>query len=231
VGEEVAVDMLHESQLRVSSLSWAGGFTQCGEFHKLPDVLAEAHRIIRFGARVGADCVLVHPGGRGGHTHNHALRISRERFNELARFAKDLAVTLVIEPMHPASAAEWTIFSSCRAAVSFLKSLDADLDNVKLVLDTYHILDDETLWPALPTYLPYTQLVQISDRKYHAEPDQQRAVLDTGRLPLRRFLLALKEHGYHGRLELEVFGDEIEDLGYEQALNQSKAFLDEFVEE
>jgi sugar phosphate isomerase/epimerase len=230
LGEEAAIDLLHESKLAVSSLSWAGGFTQADELRTIGDIAEDARNAVRLASRLRAQYLLLHPGGRGGYTHRHVLRIFREQLTPLAEFAHDLDVKLALEPMHPVCAGDWTTLTSYPAAVDLIDSLKDGADNVRIVLDAYHTLHDESLWEALPGLLPYIGLVQVADRANGPTPDQQRCLPETGSLPVRQFVLTLQNLGYRGPIELEVFGEAVEDAGYEHCLRRGKEFLDGLID-
>ena len=51
---------------------------------------------------------MVYSGARAGHTYNHARRLFKDALVELAPLAAELDVSLAVEPMHPACAAEFT---------------------------------------------------------------------------------------------------------------------------
>ena len=97
-GEEKGVELLRESGLKVSGLSWAGGFTGSdGRSHK--ESVEDAKDAIQLAASLAADCLVLYTGARGGHTHNHARRLIKSAFGELMPLADQANVTLAGVPM------------------------------------------------------------------------------------------------------------------------------------
>src|SRR5690606_9546035 len=110
-GETKGAELLREHGLAVSSLLWAGGFTGSdGRSHK--DSIEDALDAVRLAAELDASVLIVHTGARAGHTHNHARRLVKSALVEVARLAEESGVTLAVEPMHPACAADWTYLTS-----------------------------------------------------------------------------------------------------------------------
>ena len=106
-GEEKGSELLHETGLTVSSLSWAGGFTGSdGRSYK--DSLDDARDAIRLAASLRAGCLIVHSGSRAGHTHNHARRLLKNALSELLPMAAEHSVTLALEPMHRGCGSPWS---------------------------------------------------------------------------------------------------------------------------
>ena len=119
VGEDRAVDLLAQSGLAVSNLLWAGGFTG-SDGHTFAESLQDAADAIRLAARLRAGCLVVYSGGRNSHTHNHARRLFAGALAELLPLAMELDVTLAVEPMHSACAAEWTFLTTLAEAMSLV---------------------------------------------------------------------------------------------------------------
>ncbi|HUQ68998.1 MAG TPA: hypothetical protein VM165_05720, partial [Planctomycetaceae bacterium] len=64
-GEERTGELLREAGLGVSSLSWAGGFTGTAGF-TFREAVADGRQALREAAAVGAETLVIAPGGRGG---------------------------------------------------------------------------------------------------------------------------------------------------------------------
>src|SRR5439155_4830851 len=65
--------------------------------------------------------------------------------------------------------------------------------------------------------------VQISDVKRVTLRTMDRALLGKGILPLRAIFRALERGGYRGWYEAEIISDDLERMGYERALRQTRA--------
>jgi hypothetical protein len=72
--EERAIELVRESGLTVSSLSFAGGFTglnHCSFF----DAVDDARHALRLAGAIGAECLTLVSGPRRGHVRSHARRL------------------------------------------------------------------------------------------------------------------------------------------------------------
>ncbi len=220
-GEEKGIELLAECGLRVSSLSWAGGFTGSdGRSYKA--ALEDALRAIRLAGKLKAESLVVYSGSRGGHTYNHARRLFRDAINHLAPAAEESRVNLVIEPMHPACAEGFTFVTNWDECSQIFSGVASP--RVKLLLDTYHLGFSHDLLEKLPGLMPQLGLVQLGDGRAAPAGEQNRCLLGTGTVPLREIIGCLQAHGYDGFFEIELIGEDLESLEYEEILHESIQF-------
>ena len=116
-GFERAVELLHDHQMTVSSLSWAGGFTGSSGL-TFAEAVDDVRTAIREAAALGARTLSVVSGPRGGHIDTHAKRVLKEGLAETVDVAAEHGVVLALQPMAPLYSREWT----------FLNSLDATME-------------------------------------------------------------------------------------------------------
>jgi sugar phosphate isomerase/epimerase len=222
-GEDKAVELLHESGLKVSSLLWAGGFTG-SDGRSYRDSLDDAREAIRLAAQMRASCLIVYSGGRAGHTHNHARRLLKSALNEITPLAHDLGVTLALEPMHQAVAGDWTFLTSLDAALATIDEVGSPA--LKICFDTYHLGQDAGIIQRIPQVVSQLALVQLGDAKSPPQEEPHRCPLGEGFIPLRDLVRALNQAGYRGFFEVELMGEEIEAADYRDLLGQTRATFD-----
>jgi len=218
-GEEKGLELLSDCGLQVSSLLWAGGFTGSDgrSFRESIDDAAEA---VRLAAEMEAACLVVYSGGRAGHTHNHARRLVRSALTEVVPLAAQLGVTLALEPMHPACAADWTFLTDLDAALDLAASLPTP--GAKIVLDTYHVAHEPRVIERLGSLVPHVAIVHLGDARTPPGAEQDRCLLGEGTLPLRELVGALRAAGYDGFFDIELMGEEIEASDYDHILAHSR---------
>ncbi len=222
-GEEAGVDLLAESGLRVTNLLWAGGFTG-SDGRNQREAIEDAEHAIRLAGAMNAACLVVYPGGRNNHTFRHADRLLRSALDELLGWAEAAGVTLAIEPMHPACAAEWTFLTDLEATITLIDSYQTP--NLKLVFDAYHFGHDPAVISNLYEIVPYTALVQLGDRHKAHGIDHDRCPLGKGIVPLPEIVQNLLEAGYEGNFDIELAGEDIELSDYGHLLASSKQAFD-----
>jgi len=218
-GQPKALDLLGGGRLKVSHLSWAGGFTGSdGRTHR--ESIEDAAEAIRTAAEFDCRTLVVYTGPRAGHTLNHARRLLQTALAELTPLAAALDVTLAFEPMHPGCAAEWTFLTSLDDTLELLQAVGSP--QVKMVFDTYHLGLQDGLADRVSAVVPYIAMVQLGDARQPPNGEQNRCRLGDGRVPLPEIVAALKAAGYNGYYDVELLGEEIEAHDYPSLLKHAK---------
>lgn len=226
-GEDNALRALADSGIKVSLLSWAGGFTGSdGRSHA--EAIEDGLDAVRLAARLQAECLIVHSGARGGHTRNHVRRIFRDALERLLAAAEPLDVTIAVEPMHPSCAADWTFLTGLDDALDLIQVCDSR--RLKLALDAYHLAHDETALQRLEEVAPHVAIAQLGDARQLPCGEPSRCPLGEGIVPLSRFVSALLSAGFDGFFDVELVGEEVEASDYAQLLIKSRHAFEELVE-
>ena len=222
-GEEAAIDLLSQSGLAVSNLLWCGGFTG-SDGRSYQESVDDALAAIRLAAALNAGCLVVYSGGRNGHTLRHARRLFSMALDELLPLAEAADVTLAIETMHPACAADWTYLTQLDEALQLVDETNSP--SLKVVVDTYHSCEAIAKHPRLDSLIPHIAVVQLGDR--HCPPDinHDRCRLGEGTLQIREAVQALMEAGYQGDFDIELLGEDIETRCYFRLLEESRETFD-----
>jgi sugar phosphate isomerase/epimerase len=218
-GEEKGVELLREHNLSISSLQWIGGFTG-SDGRSYRDSLHDALDTIQLAADIGAANVVVLAGGRGGHTRNHVRRILHCALKELSEAAQAVGVQLAVEPMHVGCAHDWSFLNTIPECLDIISAIDNP--NLGIVFDCYHLAQDLTTMSWLESIVPYVRLVQLGDAKHAPMGEQNRCLLGHGRVPLANIVAVFQECGYSGYYEIEIVGQEVEHLHYEQILGAAR---------
>lgn len=222
-GEEKGLELLQETGLKVASLLWAGGFTGSdGRTYK--ESVADAREAIRMAAALDAGCLVLFSGARGGHTVNHARRLLKGAIKDILPIAEEFGVTLALEPMHSACAAEWTFLTDWHETESLVDEFATP--RLKLAFDTYHFGYDPRLLERLPELVNKLGIVQLGDARVSPQGEQNRCRLGSGVLPLAELVRRLRDLNYDGYCDIELMGEEIEACDYAELLQHSKSTFD-----
>jgi sugar phosphate isomerase/epimerase len=222
-GEDKGIELLNDAGLEVASLLWAGGFTG-SDGRSYRESISDAKEAIRVAAALNAGCLVLYSGPRGGHTINHARRLLRNALNDLLPLATDQQVTLAIEPMHAACAAEWTFLTDVHETIGLINEFASC--HLRLAFDTYHFGFDACLMNRIREFLPAIAIIQLGDTRCIPQGEQNRCRLGDGVLPLAGLVSSLKDAGYDGYCDVELMGEEIENSDYRDLLRHSKATFD-----
>ena len=205
-GEERGADLLRESGMRVSSLSFAGGFTGA-HGHSFRDAVRDGLDALRLAIDIQAECLVVVSGTRAGHTLNHARELFCDALLHLGDEAARHGIQIAIHPMQQMSGQRWT----------FLTSLDATLDvlgrcrhpQVGMVFDVYHMWREPDLCRRIPEIIQWIKTVGMSDwRQPHPHLENDRCLPGAGCIPLAEILGALYSAGYNGYYDMQILSDE-----------------------
>jgi sugar phosphate isomerase/epimerase len=218
-GQSKALELLGSQGLKVSHLLWAGGFTG-SDGRTFRQSLEDAHEALRAAAALRAETLVVYSGARAGHTHNHARRLIKDAMRELAPAAAQLGVVLAVEPMHPGCAAQFTFLTCIDDVLELLSAVESP--QVKMVFDTYHLGQDARVLEQIPQVTTKIALVQLGDARRPPDGEQSRCRLGEGTIPLGEIVHALTAAGYDGYYDVELLGEEIEMLDYNDLLTHSK---------
>jgi sugar phosphate isomerase/epimerase len=214
-GEEMAAELLAESQLAVSSLSWVGGFTGHNDY-RFQEAVADAREMIATAGRLGAGCVVLVSGARAGHTFNHARRLLVAALDELGGFADQCGVRLAVQPMMRLFADDWTFLATIDETLGVLDACRHP--EVGMVFDVYHLWREPKLLERIRRIAPRVALVQLGD--WHREPHSRydRGMLGDGRIPLAEIVHAFTDSGYAGHFEVSIWSEQIWQSDYDQVL-------------
>ena len=221
-GEQRGIELLNDSGLVVSNLLWAGGFTG-SEGHTFRESVDDATEAIRLAGAMRAACLVIYSGARAGHTHNHARRLLITALKELAPLAAEQHVTLALEPMHPSCAGDCTFLTSLQDALAVIDQVESP--QVRLSFDTYHLGSVDGALNQVRQLAGRIAIVHLADG-HPPDEEQHRTPLGRGSVPLKELIAALRDGGYHGDFDVELFGDEVLPDDYAALLRDSKTAFD-----
>lgn len=217
-GEEKGIELIRECGLGISSLQFVGGFTG-NDGRSFREALHDGFDAIQLAADVGAETVILLSGGRGGHTRNHSQRLLRTALQELSEAAQAVGVQIAMEPMHIGCALETSFINTVPQCLDLI----AEINNPHLgiTFDCYHLGQDSNMISWLDSIVPFVRLVQLGDAKHAPMGEQNRCMLGEGNLPLRDIVATFQAGGYQGYYEIEMVGQGVEHLQYEQLLGRA----------
>jgi len=215
-GQSAAADLLFEMKMEVSSVNWAGGFTGSDGF-SFVEAIDDAIEAIVFASQVNADCLLIYPGGRNGHTNRHACRLFENALDTLIPIAADYNVPLAIEPMVGNESTDWSSLGSYRAFFGLLDNFPSEY--LGCVLDLFHCGLNKKLLPLFQSYADRIRLIQIADRQLQSDSEvAQRLLPGDGDVELDFWIDGLAAAPVDCSVELEVYGYKNQSIEYGQRL-------------
>lgn len=126
-----------------------------------------------------------------GMSRRDAWQYSLECLGDVAEYAREMGITLVVEP----TAADSNLIESADDAL--MMSEEVGMDNVKLMFDTYHAI--------YRNEVPSDYVYRMADKLHHVHiADKDRLPPGQGSCNFESVLRALKEIDYQGYLSMEV---------------------------
>jgi hypothetical protein len=223
LGTERAAGLIRQAGFRVSSLQWAGGFTG-SDGRSFQDSLDDAREAIDTASELATDVLVVHTGGRGGHTRAHAHRLLADALDLLAPEALARGVTLAVKPMHPGACEGCGFLTNLADAADWVRRFDHPA--VRLAIDLWQFGHEPGTLGLLPDLAALTAVVQVADSQGPPTADRERLPPGMGTLRLGAMIASLFENGYAGDVEFELVGEAVATLGYDAAVHQARVVSD-----
>ena len=228
-GEERTAELLADSNVRATSIAWAGGFTGSTGL-SFNEAVEDSCEAIQLAAKCQANCVHIACGGRRGHTLNHARRLVVDALRRLGDYAGQHQVALALRPMPTAYARHW----------SFLTELDETLElldhcqhpAVKLGLSTCQLLPQSGWLERLTEISDRLATVQLNDtpqQQHRVENDH--CMIGTGQAPVKRIVAALKTAGFAGHFEVDLWSESLwKQTDYTETIQEARSRFLSFCE-
>lgn len=231
-GLENAARIVKASGLRVSSLC-RGGFLTAADPTGQAEALADNKAAITEAATLGTnELVMVvgglpaasGPGGPPTPSGDRDLVAARQRVadrvGELAPFAAEHGVRLVLEPLHPIFAADRAVLSTLEQCLDL--AADFPAEQVGVVVDTYHVWWDPKLRELIHRAATEGRLAgyQVCDWNLPLAEDSllSRGFMGDGYVDFPTITSWVAEAGYTGDIEVEIFNQEIWDAPGDQTV-------------
>ncbi|HET6426433.1 MAG TPA: TIM barrel protein [Planctomycetaceae bacterium] len=147
-GIERATDLFFHQQVPVSTLSWAGGFTGTLGF-RFHEAVDDALIAIEEADRIGAETLVIAPGGQGTFTYRHARRMAIDGVQRIVGAAADRQLKLAILVDFGAPSSSRSLIRNWKAAAEFLDDIgSAHVGLAAPLPKMFHDATDDHPWEA-----------------------------------------------------------------------------------
>ncbi|MBR7826510.1 sugar phosphate isomerase/epimerase [Actinospica sp. MGRD01-02] len=218
-GLEASAKLVREAGLTVTSLCRGGFFTS-------PDWQADNHAAVDECVALGTDVLVLVVGGlpSGSRDLAAARAAVTDGIAELAPYAESRGVKLAIEPLHPMFCADRAVVSTLGQALDIADevAVRTGCRNVGVCVDTYHIWWDPQVFAQIERAGAAGRILafQVCDFLIPIPADALlgRGHVGDGVIDIASFVRAVREAGYKGFIEVEIFNQEIWDTPGDQTL-------------
>jgi sugar phosphate isomerase/epimerase len=205
-GLEKAAARVRDAGLVVSSLC-RGGFFQQDDWYD------ENRRAIEEAATLGTDTLVLVSGGlpAGSRDVDGARRHIVDAIGALVPDAQAAGVRLAIEALHPMFCSDRCVVATLGQALQIAAPYPADA--VGVVIDTYHLWWDDQVWRLIDEAGRQGRIASFQLADWITPLPEGvllgRGLPGTGCIDLRRFATAVRDAGYEGYVEVEVFHEDV----------------------
>lgn len=211
-GVEKAAKLVRDAGLRVSSLC-RGGFLTASDAAGVVGALEDNKRAIDEAVTLGTDALVMVVGGlpEGDVDLAGARERVAERLAELAPYAGDHGVKLVLEALHPMYVADRAVLSTLGQALDL--AAPHPVDSVAVVVDTFHVFWDPDLAAQIERAGEEGRIAayQVCDFNLPIPADAllARGMMGDGVIDFAPITRMVAATGYTGDVEVEIFNEAV----------------------
>ncbi|HKU11905.1 MAG TPA: sugar phosphate isomerase/epimerase family protein [Sinomonas sp.] len=227
-----AAAIIRSAGLEVSSLC-RGGFLTAADEAGQAEALADNRRAVLEAETLGTrDLYLVVGGLPKGEKDVVAARARiADRLGDLVPFAREHGVRLLLEPLHPMYAADRALVSTLGQALDIAAPFDPA--EVAVAVDTFHVWWDPELKDQIARAGNENRLAsyQVCDFNLPIAADAllSRGMMGDGVIDFPTITGWVRDAGYEGYIEVEIFNQEIWDADGDKTLAVMKERFEELV--
>jgi sugar phosphate isomerase/epimerase len=166
---------------------------------RVASICASMHRL----APYEPDCVLCLTGPPGERDEHEARSLVVDGLRRAAAAADSAGVRLGLEPIHASQRDALTIVTTIPQALELLH--EAGLPDVGLMIDLWHLWDTPEIERHLAEHVGRITGVHVSD--WFGDGRHDRALPGEGSSRTRELVAVLREAGWRGAWDVEIFGD------------------------
>ncbi|MCU1573421.1 MAG: xylose isomerase [Micrococcaceae bacterium] len=224
-GLERSAQRIREAGLRVSSLC-RGGFLTAADPEGQAAALADNRAAVNEAVALGTSELFLVVGGLapGEKDIQAARQRVADRLKELVPVAADAGVRLVLEPLHPMYAADRALISTLNQALDLAAPYAPQ--EVGVAVDTFHVWWDPQLEASIARAGREKRLAsyQVCDFNLPIAADAllSRGMMGDGVIDFATITGWVRQAGYTGDIEVEIFNQDIWDADGDQVLATMK---------
>jgi sugar phosphate isomerase/epimerase len=209
VGLMAAKKQIDDAGLAVNSLCVCGLFANEGA-DKRAETIDENRRRLDMAAALGAPFVVTAVGGLlpDSRDLDAAISFNFDAMAELLEHARSVGVILGLEPLHPMYCPDWSVVTRLEMANDWCDRLG---EGMGIIVDAYHTWWDPTLKQEIARASAAQRIIgyHVNDWRVPTRDIlNDRALMGDGVIDLKDLTATMREAGYQGRIEVEIFSDE-----------------------
>ncbi|HEV8499549.1 MAG TPA: sugar phosphate isomerase/epimerase family protein [Gemmatimonadaceae bacterium] len=220
VGVEHAARVVRDAGLRVSSLCRGGMFPAATEAARR-ERIDDNRRAVDETVALGASVLVLVCGASPDRDIAGARAMVRDGIAAIESYAAERGVTLGIEPLHPAFAAERSCITTLREARLLAEQFDSNA--VGVVVDVYHVWWDPERTDEIARLGKRIVGYHVNDWLVPARDVlMNRGMMGDGVIELRTIRGEVERAHYSGPIEVEIFNDGVWSLPVDEIIQLTR---------
>jgi len=200
--------LLRDAGIEVSGFCLVGLLSKQGQGSARAQIDA-ARASIDLAAELGAPCAVTVVGGLLPESRRieEARAFCFEGLSEILEHARDAGLPLALEPLHPMYAPDWSVVCTIDQANDWCDRLGP---GIGLAIDTYHTWWDPRLEDGIRTAADKARLLTFHVNDWRMDTRSlllDRDIPGRGVIDLPWFVALMRECGYDGWMEVEIFSE------------------------
>lgn len=207
-GIEASKRIISDHGLTVTGFCLAGLFTQKGRGGRRAQI-DDAKRSIDIAAELGSASIVTVAGGLLPESKSltEARSFAFDALTETLAHARNAGVTLALEALHPMYTPDWSVVSTLADANDWCDKLG---EGMGIAVDTYHVWWDPTAFASIEYAGRKKRIAAFHISDWLMETKSlllDRGVPGEGVIDLARYGKALRDAGFTGWTEVEIFSE------------------------
>lgn len=158
-------------------------------------------------AKLNPETIVVITGPQGDRSEAEVRDLCLKGFERIGKVASDLGVQVALEPIHRSGREVFTILWDIPGTLEMLRQLNQP--SFKMLIDTWHIWDTDDIYHHLQANIALIAGVHVADWKQDVTRTwADRAFPGEGKLPMMKLLETLRDAGFRGHYDVEIFSDD-----------------------
>jgi sugar phosphate isomerase/epimerase len=219
-GEERGIELIRDSEISVSSVSWAGGFTGWNG-QSFYDSIVDARAAVKTAGELNAESLVVISGARCGHTLSHAHQLLVDALKILADDAGEFGLSLALQPMF---SREWSFLTSLDETLEIIDECNHPL--VRMAFDVSQLWKEPHLLERIPEIASLVTTLQLCDRRNPPRCEFDQLLPGDGEIPLGEITQAFLDAEYDGSFEIKIWSEELWNSDYSELLRTCRSRLE-----
>jgi sugar phosphate isomerase/epimerase len=209
VGLNQARTLIKDAGLEVSAMCLAGLFSNEGREQRT-HAIDQSRRRLDMAAELGAEVMVTVPGGLFPESRDlaEASDYNFDAMAELLEHARSVGVILGLEALHPMYCPDWSVVTRLSVANDWCDRLG---EGMGVIVDAYHTWWDPDLKPEIMRAGKAGRIVAYHVNDWRVPTRDilnDRALMGDGVIDLPMLTSIMREAGYTGKIEVEIFSDE-----------------------